>query len=239
MCASDGIIFPGFDYKYENNDPDDLIILPSVKEQQGKTTTSCLKTLVVFVGGAMDGSFQPLLKYVFAPYEVRNGRDTKDNTGKVIKQRKQDVAYSEHGGGKVPALMKEWHAAGQKIVLVGHSWGGDRVISIAQKNPDIPIELLVTLDPVSRKGKSPKPDNVKRWDNIYIDYSIADGSSANFIARTGGPWESCPGADYNFALNAKTTVDDNGNKVKYLANNHGHADASQMFEEEEKKVEKI
>ncbi|WP_025122761.1 MULTISPECIES: alpha/beta hydrolase [unclassified Serratia (in: enterobacteria)] len=228
MCASDGIIFPGFDYKYENNDPRDYIILPSVKEQQGKITASCLKTLVVFVGGAMDASFQPLLKFVFDPYVRRNGRDIKDNTGKVTAQRKQDVAYSEHGGGKVPPLMKEWHAAGQKIVLVGHSWGGDRVLLLAQENPDIPIELLVTLDPVSKKGKSPKPSHVKHWDNIYIDYSIADGSSANFIARTGGPWESCPGADYNQAINALPNMRD-----------RGHADADVMFEEEKSKVEKI
>ncbi|WP_447887918.1 hypothetical protein [Serratia fonticola] len=239
MCASDGIIFPGFEYKHKNNNPGDYIILPSVKEQQGKITANCLKTLVVFIGGAMDASFQPLLKFVFAPYEKKNGRDTKDNSGKVITQRKQDVAYSEHGGGKVAPLMKEWHAAGQKIVLVGHSWGGDRAVLLAQENPDIPIELLVTLDPVSRKGKSPKPANVKRWDNIYIDYSIADGSSANLIARTGGPWESCPGADYNLALNANLNVDKDGNEVKSLANNYGHADALQMFLDERNKVEKI
>lgn len=124
--------------------------------------------------------------------------------------------------------MKEWHAAGQKIVLVGHSWGGDRAILLAQENPDIPIELLVTLDPVSRKGKSPKPANVKRWDNIYIDYSIADGSSANLIARTGGPWESCPGADYNQALNVLP-------RMSYT----GHANAEEMFKLESNKVEKI
>ncbi|MGQ6546254.1 hypothetical protein ACUNEV_01785 [Serratia sp. IR-2025] len=228
MCASDGIIFPGFDYKYENNDPGDFVILPSVKEQQGKITASCLKTLVVFVGGAMDASYQPLLRGVFVPYEEKNGRDTKDNTNKVITQRKQDVAYSEHGGGKVPPLMKEWHAAGQKIVLVGHSWGGDRVILLAKENPDIPIELLVTLDPVSRKGKSPKPTNVKHWDNIYIDYSIADRSSANMIARTGGPWENCPGADENKALNTLASMA-----------NRGHADADLMFQQESVKVEKI
>jgi pimeloyl-ACP methyl ester carboxylesterase len=234
MCASDRIIFPGFEYKHKNNNTRDDVILPTVKEQQGKITASCLKTLVVFVGGALDASFQPLLKFVFAPYEKKNGRDTKDNT------RKQDVAYSEHGGGKVAPLMKEWHAAGQKIVLVGHSWGGDRVILLAQENPDIPIELLVTLDPVSRKGKSPKPTNVKCWDNIYIDYSIADGSSANLIARTGGPWGSCPGADYNLALNANIIdVDKDGNEVKSLANNYGHADALQMFLDERNKVEKI
>lgn len=71
MCASDGIIFPGFEYKHKNNNPGDYIILPSVKEQQGKITASCLKTLVVFIGGAMDASFQPLLKFVFAPYEKK------------------------------------------------------------------------------------------------------------------------------------------------------------------------
>ncbi|ACX87591.1 conserved hypothetical protein [Pectobacterium parmentieri WPP163] len=237
MCASDGIIYPGYDYK--KNSPSGDIILPSIKEQQGKITTDCLKTLVVFIGGAMDSGFQPLLKYVFSPYEKKNGRDVKDSTGKVVKQRKQDVAYSEHGGGKVPPLLKEWHDAGQKIVLVGHSWGGDRVILLAKENPDIPIELLVTLDPVSKKGKSPKPDNVKRWDNIYIDYTVADNSFPNMVARTGGPWESCPGADYNHAINAKPGVDKDGEKVNILANDYGHAEALQMFFEESSKVEKI
>ncbi|WP_260514557.1 hypothetical protein [Serratia fonticola] len=239
MCASDGIIFPGYDYKYKNNNPRDDIILPSVKEQQGKITASCLKTLVVFVGGAMDSTFQPLLRPVFAPYEKENGRDAKDNFDNVTTQRKQDVAYSEHGGGNVPPLMKEWHTAGQKIVLIGHSWGGDRVILLAQENPDIPIELLVTLDPVSKKGKSPKPKNVKQWDNVYIDYSLADGSSANKIARMGGPWEHCPGADNNLALNVKLSKDKDGNDIKSLANEYGHAHAARMFSVEKDKIEQI
>ena len=221
MCAADGIFYPGYDpsqnkkdnknkkgNKNKNEDID--IILPSVEVQIGAHTTECKKTLVVFIGGAADSLFKPLLNKVFGKYEFNYGRG---------ENRLQDVCYSEHGGGKVVALMKKWFDAKQKIVLVGHSWGGHRVICLAEENPDITIELLVTLDPVSwsKNGKQAKPKNVKRWLNVYVDYKTASWwRSDNLIARIGGPWEECQNADENIIIN------------EYI--DYGHADAEPMFE---------
>lgn len=219
MCASSGIIYPG--YPYEKDD-EDFIILPTVEEQIGQITTKCLKTLVVFIGGAADYKFQPLLRGVFYLYEREYGSS---------QDRIQDVSYSEHGGGKVPPVMKKWFEAGQKIVLVGHSWGGDRVIRLAEDNPQINIALLVTLDPVSRSknGQQAKPNNVKRWLNVYIDYKVADLSSANNIARVGGAWEACQNADINISLNSRITKRQDGTISREKINNFGHAHAREMF----------
>lgn len=221
MCATDGIIYPGFPYQ---RDDENFIILPEVEEQTGKITAECLKTLVVFIGGAADDDYQPMLSGVFSHYEHDYGHGN---------ERKQDVCYSEHGGGKVPQLIEKWQDANQKIVLVGHSWGGNRVICLAEDNPNIAIELLVTLDPVSRdkSGQQTKPANVKRWLNIYVDYNFADNSSANNIARIGGAWGSCSFSDMNKAINTGEFKDGSGSKVMSKSNNYGHADADIMFAE--------
>ncbi len=62
------------------------------------------------------------------------------------------------------------------------------------------VELLVTLDPVYNRGPQPKPDKVKTWLNVHVDYDKAEKggiNSPNNIALSGGPWQNCPGADTN------------------------------------------
>ena len=205
---NDDIIYPGYEYK---RNKDNKIILPSIEEQRGKHTTECKKTLVVFIGGASDDWRQPLLKSVFAPYEKAYGRGN---------NRRQDIAYSESGVKHVPSLMQKWAKANQKIVLVGHSWGGDSVIRLAEnkENSNIPIKLLVTLDPVSlrKNGNQSKPKTVERWVNVYVDYNLADWSFPNIIARAGGKWGVCYKADKNVAINL-------------LIKDTGHGDADDMF----------
>ena len=215
MCSADGIIYPGYEYKMNNKD---LVILPDVEEQTGKMTEACLKTLVVFIGGAADSLAQPLLRGVFVPYEKRYGERG---------EKLQDIAYSEHGGGRIAELIKKWADAGQKIVIIGHSWGGHRAICVAEANPDITIEYLATLDPVSwsKNGKQPKPGNVKQWTNIYVDYEVGDYSLPNIIARIGGPWQFCFSADFNESINSKI-IDDK----KIAINQYNHADSLYVIE---------
>lgn len=222
MCATDGIIYPGYQYMRDN---ENMIILPDIEEQAGNITQDCLKTLVVFVGGCADDVAQPVLRWVFPDYEHTYGRG---------QTRIQDVCYSEYGCGNVPPVMQKWFDAKQKIVLVGHSWGGNGVVGLAEENPNIAIELLVTLDPVSRSrnGDEAKPGNVKRWLNVYVDYNVADYCAANMVARTGGPWGKCINADMNTPVN--TTADLSGNIVNY-----GRADANKMFERVKDEVIKL
>lgn len=218
MCATDGIIYPGYPYGYDDKN---MIILPDIEEQTGNITQDCLKTLVVFVGGCADDLAQPVLRWVFPDYESAYGRGP---------TRIQDVCYSEYGCGKVPPVIQKWFDAKQKIVLVGHSWGGNGVVELAEENQNITIELLVTLDPVSRSkgGDEEKPGNVKRWLNVYVDYDVADHSMPNMVARTGGPWGKCINANENTIVNISESKDKNGNIIK-TTNALGHADAAAMF----------
>lgn len=223
MCATDGIIYPGYPYEYDNKN---MIILPDIEEQAGNITQDCLKTLVVFVGGCADDFAQPVLGGVFPRYEMTYGRGA---------TRIQDVCYSEYGCGKVPPVMQKWFDAKQKIVLVGHSWGGNGVVELIEENKNISIELLVTLDPVSwsKGGNEAKPSNVKRWLNVYVDYSDAKKADfANLIARIGTPWQKCENADLNIAVNKTPNL--NGTIINYT-----HADANAMFERVKNEVIKI
>ena len=177
----------------------------------------------MFIGGCGDSIFEPLLSNVFAPYEKAYGHGI---------NRLQDVCYSEHGGGNVPPLMERWFKAEQKIVLVGHSWGGHRVVKLALDNSHITIDLLVTLDPVSHfpKNTISKPDNVKRWINSYVQYKIkrvakdfwkdkSTITNGNAVALVGHPWECCKGAE-NFIVNKNNDG---------TFNDISHADALKMF----------
>ncbi|MGC4032330.1 MAG: AcvB/VirJ family lysyl-phosphatidylglycerol hydrolase [Tepidisphaeraceae bacterium] len=61
----------------------------------------------------------------------------------------------------------------EPIVLVGHSYGADNIVRIAQrlKDKNVKIDLLVTLDPVT----PPKvPANVKKVINLYQSNGIFD-----------------------------------------------------------------
>ncbi len=86
---------------------------------------------------------------------------------------------------------------GQKLVLVGHSWGGEMAarVTIRLARAGRPVALLVTVDPVKRvltqrflkelRAAAPK------WVNI-----LATGGDAlersNVIAAIGGPWGGKP-----------------------------------------------
>ncbi len=91
----------------------------------------------------------------------------------------------------------------------------------------IDVELAVTLDPVGRLGpgaNQPKPQKLKRWLNIYVDYSNSKApvTTPDGIAMLGGPWGRCQNADINMTL-AKASQ---GNNYGH----YGHANAYDMFE---------
>ncbi|HEX8323183.1 MAG TPA: hypothetical protein VF595_04645 [Tepidisphaeraceae bacterium] len=61
----------------------------------------------------------------------------------------------------------------EPVVLVGHSYGADNIVRIAQrlKDKNVQIDLLVTLDPVT----PPKvPANVKQVVNLYQSNGVMD-----------------------------------------------------------------
>lgn len=50
----------------------------------------------------------------------------------------------------VHQAIKKTHDAGKPVILIGHSWGGSDAIAAAKwaRDNDIPIKLLITIDPV-------------------------------------------------------------------------------------------
>ncbi len=176
-------------------------------------------TLVVFIGGAMDDVYGPVLQGVFIPYRLRNAQQ-------------QDIAYATHGSVRaIVELVGRWHKAGKKIVLVGHSWGANSAMRVARNlETTCQIELLVTLDAVSRRlpGKQiHKPGTVKQWLNIYIDYRKASMEYSNTVARLGGYWGYCRHADENIRLSR-----DGAEEVT-------HAQAARMFREVADRVQVV
>ncbi len=178
------------------------------------------KSLVIFIGGAMDDIYRPLYNGVFVPYRLRYANN-------------QDTAYTTHASIDLAiAAIKYWHDAGQKICMVGHSWGGKSVLKIARRleqKTSVKIDLLITLDPVSRRilgaCKQTKPTIVNEWVNVFIDYKKASMEYSNVVARLGGPWGSCTHADTNIML----SYDEFGIEIT-------HAMAARMFEEVEQYV---
>jgi len=151
--------------------------------------------LVMFIGGAKDDKYGNVLKYIFDPYNRAHEGD-------------QDIGYGTfQTGSAIAEIAREWHKKGQKICLIGHSYGGDTAMDVARKlgAEDIALELVVTLDPVGRSGPTadqPKPIHLARWLNVYVDYeSDASGKCDTFtpngIAILGGPWQYCANADNN------------------------------------------
>ena len=139
--------------------------------------------LVVFVGGFMDGIFCCMLKLA-KEYCKLNPH--------------QDVWYATHDSAKqIHKIIKSYNNAGKKIALLGHSWGGDSAAHILSKNKDIHVDMLVTLDPVSKKGPPSKEENMGLWVNVFVDYDVSSSHHSNLLAKIGGPWGSVPSADMN------------------------------------------
>ncbi|HEY7115825.1 MAG TPA: hypothetical protein VH475_04510, partial [Tepidisphaeraceae bacterium] len=61
----------------------------------------------------------------------------------------------------------------EPLVLVGHSWGADHLLQIAQSLGEnhVPVDLIITLDPVTPPDV---PANVKRCYNLYQSHGVLD-----------------------------------------------------------------
>jgi hypothetical protein len=83
----------------------------------------------------------------------------------------QDDQWSELAG----SIRKKYRNAPavEPLVLIGHSYGADDVVRIARKLNDdnIPVDLLLTLDPVTPPNI---PPNVRRCVNLYQSNGMWD-----------------------------------------------------------------
>lgn len=150
----------------------------------GETPTRRLHPLLLVVGGFLD-------QMLGNSYAV---------SAHLAKKLEYDVFFREHYEAKsMCSLVRLYASHGFPITLVGHSWGGDAAVNAVARQVDSTIALLITLDPVSRKGPPRrKLINVGQWINIYVDYSITPWwDIPNLVARIGGPWEAVDVADSN------------------------------------------
>ena len=152
------------------------------------------KPLILFVGGAMDRYYKPLLEGVYLPYFHQYSH-------------RQDVVYAPHHSRKnLLKWMQHWQDHNQVVCLIGHSWGCQSIMDVAYKaslNSQHKIHYLVTLDPVSRKyinRRKLKPNTVDTWINIYIDSQQSRLERSNLIAYFGGRWDHRDNADENIFL---------------------------------------
>lgn len=164
------------------------------------------KPLVVFIGGFGDVATENVagwaLRYQQAYYTY------------------QDVYYREHGqANSVKRLVEIYKQAGQKVAVIGHSWGGCTAVRDVSLKTTSDIDLLVTLDPVScsKPKVTTKPANINLYINVFIDYNIAKSDPSNSIARTGGPWQFVNWADSNHNIIRDTNIQ------------FTHADSWEMF----------
>lgn len=71
------------------------------------------------------------------------------------------------------AVRYHGHLDAEPLVLIGHSYGADDVVNISRKldAAGIPVDLLVTLDPVTPQ---PVPKNVRLCVNLYQSNGVWD-----------------------------------------------------------------
>ncbi|HIU17644.1 MAG TPA: alpha/beta hydrolase [Candidatus Avidesulfovibrio excrementigallinarum] len=111
--------------------------------------------------------------------------------------------YPEHGD--IQELLRLYHRKGLPVILIGHSWGADAAVHAVILKRSLPVDLLITLDPVSRKRPlSGHYPFIRHWTNIYVDYNQATWFNiTNLIARIGGPWGTVAVAQENIPCPAE------------------------------------
>lgn len=173
----------------------DLCGMPSIRdrrqeklfmEKAAALDAQDLRPLVLVIGGFLDqvlgNSYAVSARY---PADLR---------------ARHDVWFREHyESRKMRDIVNLYASKGHSVALIGHSWGGDAAVNLVARKLDAPIDLLISLDPVSRKGAPRrKIPNVRHWLNIHIDYSQSTWLDIpNLVARIGGPWEAAENADVN------------------------------------------
>ncbi len=135
--------------------------------------------LVIFVGGFCDS----LVKVM-----VRLHRECQFSH--------QVKVYYPHTMGKtIEEQIVYWKTkTTQPVVLIGHSYGADTSVRVVERlaahHPGITVDLLITLDPVSRRGGVPRAPlrAAKRWLNARVDNPWKLWTISNLVALIGGHW---------------------------------------------------
>lgn len=176
-------------------------------------TQSVYNPYVVFVGGGGDRDISRIvmsLQIEFANKPRHKGVISKyyDHTQSAIAVN--DIASFREKSPRSP------------ILIIGHSWGGDTAMDIANDLDEkgISVELLVTLDPASWFDVQEilqiyRSKNIREWVNVYVS-GVANID--DIIANIGGKWGAESQADLNIDANEYRGI-----------SNIRHGDARNMF----------
>lgn len=176
-------------FQYERNETRLLEKLQLQKPKNWQEESKCLSVLLqhpeciknnvlLFVGGFCDGSRGYLYRVI-------------PELKKILSERNcaVDVYYREHDElHGIKELFTLYHKQGKKIFIVGHSWGACSVFKQLWQDTSIPVELLISLDPVGLIRPAGDAPQIKKWKNVYIDYAVAPWTINNCIARIGQPY---------------------------------------------------
>lgn len=102
----------------------------------------------------------------------------------------------DNGGDAAEWVKKERRASLRHVALVGHSYGGDTAMGVAGDLENVPVALVVTLDPTSR-FQTDRPRNVGKWVNVYV---VGVNDFSDVVSGVGGNWGYCADADVNIAV---------------------------------------
>ena len=191
-------------FHYERND---ALLLEKLQQQKPQTwaeESKCLNMLLqqpellennalLLVGVFCDGSRAYLYRVI-------------PELKKILKEKNcaADIYYREHDElHGIKELFTLYHKQGKKIIIVGHSWGACSVFKQFWQDGSLPVELLISLDPVGLIRPKGEAVQIKKWKNVYIDYSVAPWTINNCIARIGQPF----GKRENAAENRVTTYE--------------------------------
>lgn len=100
-----------------------------------------------------------------------------------------DVYYREHDElHGIKEIFTLYRKQGKKILIVGHSWGACSVFKQFWQDDSVPVDLLISLDPVGLIRPKGTAGHIKKWINVYVDYSVAPLTFSNTVARIGQPY---------------------------------------------------
>ena len=123
----------------------------------------------------------PAVVYVFRAMGGKFVTPEMDKLAEKIEARGLDVEVFNYTGWLRPAkeAVRRYKSETVKspIIAVGHSAGGDSAIrfALALKRANVPVDLVVTLDPTRIANRV--PSNVERYVNIYISSHTLGGGA--------------------------------------------------------------
>lgn len=161
--------------------------------------------LIIFLGGA--GDDDSLLFKLLTLWESDGHKNMKTVYSNYSHANHRSYFYVwDSGDDAVNRILLEAKMDPEvPVCLVGHSFGGDTAIDVAEdvnaKGDGFEIELVVTLDAVSPgahfEWQKVKPKNVYYWFNVYVQWELEWN---NIVAQTGGHWGAQQSADTNIEM---------------------------------------